>query len=239
MLVSERIAASLLRAAMRSKSFRPSAFLEIPAFAAGNKPLLRFVLESPDDLYFTDACKELSLGFASKVIYLKSEGGSWFSIVKYPTEKTRVLVVIGKDQGACNELLEVETLDASIAGRMLGYPSCCVRAFPSLAEYGGQWGFSLAKTAKVTSEIDALTNRYAAEWGGGSLIGELFPCSLECEQAKSYAMTMYQSANNLGLTRLADWAKNDCLVPVNLSEDGVVTPAQRGGESMLSFVWRE
>jgi hypothetical protein len=235
----EHVASLLLKAAMRSRSFRPSAYLEIPAFALGSKPMLRFVLENPEDANFKEACEALSLGFSSKLIYLKSEGASWFSIVDYPTDKARALIVIGANQNSCDQLLEVETLDASYAGQMLGYPSCCVESFPLLAKHGGQWGHVLAKTADSCSNINALTNRYAAEWGGGSLIGELFPCSLECEHAKYYAINLYQSAINLGLIRLANWAKNDCLVPINLSNDGTVRPMRNSGKAMLSFIWKE
>jgi hypothetical protein len=159
------------------------------------------------------------------------------NLVNYKTDQKRALIVIAHD-GLASILLKAETKDAESAGKLLGYPSCCVGAFAKLAEKGGSWGKALASTARDAQAIDARCNRYAAEWGGIGLLGELFPCSLDCKAAQCYADTLYQSMISLGLQRLAERAKSDSLIPVVLSDDGTVKAVRPETTGCLRFEWK-
>ncbi len=231
------IAAGLLNAAATLTSLRPSVLPEIVAFAAGEKPSLRVVLEPEDESVLLLKASRLGLSVATKPVYLESKGGSWFSLVDHETDRKRALVVIAQGDLA-RKLLHAETCDAEQAGKLLGYPACCVKAFPHLAEKGGLWGRTLASTARDMQAIDARCNRYAAEWGGIGLLGELFPCSLECDAAKNYADRLYQSMVRLGLHHLAERAKSDSLMPVNLSDDGTVNAVSPETAGCLRFKWK-
>jgi hypothetical protein len=231
------IAAGLLNSAAKLSSLRPSVLPEIVAFAAGVKPSLRLVFEPEEEAVFMLEASRLGLSVAIKSVYLESKGGSWFSLVDHETDRKRALVVIAQGDLA-RELLHAETCDAEQAGKLLGYPACCVKAFPQLAEKGGLWGRALATTAQDMQSIDARCNRYAAEWGGIGLLGELFPCSLECDAAKNYADRLYQSMVRLGLHRLAERAKSDSLMPVTLSDDGIVNAVSPETAGCLRFEWK-
>lgn len=233
---STSLAAALLEVAATSRSLRPCALLEVAAFAAGEKPALRFVLDPGDETGFLRTACAFGLDLATRCVFLESRGGSWFSLVPYRTERERLLVVIAAADHA-ERLVEAETLDSERAGVMLGYPACCVKAFQRLAEAGGRWGQALSATAVDARAIDARCNRFAAEWGGIGVMGELFPCSLECEHAKAYGESLYRSTVRLGLHRLAVRAKTDSLRPVVVSDDGTVSVVVPGTTGSLGFVW--
>lgn len=231
------VAAALLQAAAAATSLRPAALPEIAAFALREKPALRFVIEPDDEACFERAAAAVGLECACQSVYLESRGGSWFSLVSHRTEKRRALIVIAP-AGEADRLVRAESEDAERAGVLLGYPRCCVSGFQRLAESGGLWGQALAATATDTRAIDARCNRYAAEWGGIGVLGELFPCSLECELAKDYGERLYQSTLRLGLHRLAERAMQDSLRPVELSDDGTVRVAASGTADCLRFAWK-
>lgn len=231
-------AVALLAAASRCDSLRPCSLLEIAAFAAREKPALRFVLAPDDENHFSSVVPKLGMALVTTPVYLEPRGGSWFSLVQHKTNQRRTLVVIAPDEGA-DLLMEAECTDVERAGDLLGYPRCCVKAFQRLSEHGGQWGQALAATVSKAEFIDARCNRYAAEWGGVGLLGELFPCSLECEQAKEYAERLYRATVQLGLHRLAERAKRDSLRPVALSADGMVSVVAPGTTGSLRFAWNE
>jgi len=235
---STRLAATLLEAAAACPSFRPCALLEIAAFSFSEKPSLRFVVAPDEETHFRSAADSLGLKWASAPVYLEPEGHNWFSIVSRRTNNRRSLVVVTHDVSP-SSLLDAETRDSDLAGSYLGYPPCCVRAFARLTASPGKWAQVLADTARDKSSIDARCNRFAAEWGGIGLLGELFPCSLECNEARGYADRLYMATRRLGLHRLADKARQDSLLPVSISESGeILTPALPGADT-LSFIWNQ
>jgi hypothetical protein len=231
------VATALLEAAAKSASCRPCCLPEIAAFAIGAKPALRLVLDMQDEAHFRGAALSANLELASTSIYLEPKGGSWFSLVKHPTGMQRTLVVIAKERLGASLLIDAESTNSAQAGDLLGYPACCVAAFERFSSEGVEWARALAASARDCRAIDARCNRYAAEWGGIGLLGELFPCSVECEFAMEYAENLYRATLELGLLQIAARAKEDSLRPIAFAEDGTVTVASADASGTLSFVW--
>lgn len=234
MALASRKATILLRAAAKCQSLRPAALLEIAAFAQATKPSLRFVVSAEDSAILQCAAIELGCVTCSRSIYLSAISGSWNDIVPYRTSRQAELVVIADDHMA-DRLLEAELSNSAEAGILLGYPECCVTSLPRLAESPERWPFALLSTG--AARVDARLNRFAAEWGGIGLIGELFPCSLRCCAAASYAQSLYDAARALGLTKLAAAAKSDALESVTITADGLIHRTDSSCAATVEFFW--
>ena len=167
----------------------------------------------------------LGLEVAQRTIWLKYRGGSWTSVVTDATEESARLLVLAR-HGSATDLLNAELENTAAAGAMLGYPACCVHGVLKLGDARARWPSILLEEYESTKPIDARVNRFAAEWGGIGLIGEMFPCSLRCRSAIAYSQSLYNSAIELGLARLADAARADALKPVFVSSDGVIQLAK-------------
>ncbi|MBZ9864236.1 DUF483 domain-containing protein [Mesorhizobium sp. CA15] len=232
MLSDFQVAADLLRAAASCRSLRPAVLPEIAAFANAAKPSLRFVVSSSDAARLQAASTGLGMAVRTKRVFLAPKGNGWSQVVSTPTKRCRDLIVITRDNSA-ERLLDAELLDPIQAGLLLGYPECCVRAVSGIAAASDKWALHLLKDAD--RPINARLNRFAAEWGGIGLIGELFPCSLHCSVAVGYAESLYRSTVSLGLDRLAEAAKSDALASVDVSASGRISRAKTKGT--VEFYW--
>jgi hypothetical protein len=131
------------------------------------------------------------------------------------------------------DLANAELSDSAAAGRLLGYPECCVEAISVIAGASSQWALHLLRGH--AAPVDARLNRFAAEWGGIGLLGELFPCSLHCRAAAAYAQSLYDAMTSIGMRKLADAARADALTPVDISPQGRISRATSGGS--VEFYW--
>jgi hypothetical protein len=194
------------------------------------------VLDEPDACRLLVACRAVGVPEAHRRVYLLSRGGTWTQVVQHETESSSTLVTLASTSTVAQKLLRMELHDAQAAGRELGYPACCVDAFARLIEAGSQWPFSLLATAaSPTARVNMRCNRFAADWGGMGLIGELFPCSLECAAAAAYADNLLGAARRAGLARLCDRAESDALTPVEILSDGTITTHCEGLGRCVEF----
>ena len=233
---ANKVASSLLRAAAACEGLRPSNLLEITAFAVGTKSALRFVLSSEDADVVSHAAHEAQIRHSRRSIGLQRSQNGWAQIVPSATSERAQLLVLSSQLDP-EEILTAETSNAAQAGLFLGYPECCVRALPQIDARGPQWPFVFISATGPSEIVDARLNRFAAEWGGIGLLGELFPCSLSCENAKHYADQLHASAVALGLVRLADTAVEHALMPVSIANDGTVAHGDKGGGRLVTFRW--
>jgi hypothetical protein len=210
--------------------------LEIAGFSYGSKPALRFVVDKEDSITLLTAAAEIKLPSCAQQVYLQNQGGSWTELVSEPTACAAELVVISHSSNA-SEILGAELTDPVAAGKLLGYPECCAQSVTILSSIARDWPLKLLSGLPSGSFVNARLNRFAAEWGGTSLIGELFPCCLECRAAAAYSQSLYDAACALGLTRLAAAALSDSLVPVHLGKDGVISPVDKSRDPSIEFFW--
>ncbi len=230
-------AATLLRAASKITSLRPSALPEIAAFCARVKPSLRLVLHPEDAVVVAHAVEEADFRYATRMAHVEHKGGTWSSLVAGTGDETVSVLTVAESQSVAAEVLDAEFADLRHAGRLLGYPECCVLAFPELSEAGGDWPFAMLSDLPPDSPLDARLNRFAAEWGGIGLLGEMYPCSLKCAAATDYANRIHAATVSLGLQKLADTAVADALCPIVISDDGSIRPAEDTDANPVRFRW--
>ncbi len=230
-------AVALFRTASKTSSLRPSALLEIAALCAGVKPSLRLVLNPEDSDMIAAAVEKAGLQSAVRGARVQHEGGTWSSLVEGGGGERVSVVAISESPSAASEVLAAEFSDPELAGRLLGYPQCCVLALPRLSEAGGRWPFALLQDRASPLPIDARLNRFAAEWGGIGLLGEMFPCSLECTAAAEYAGRIHSATVEMGLIKLAGRAVEDALQPVVIDRHGSARPANDTDVDAVRFRW--
>jgi hypothetical protein len=201
----------------------------------GLKPSLRFIVDRNDAADLGQAARRSSLGFASKDVWLRKRGGTWANIVDADGDFISTMAVITR-QTSAEHLLETEQADAQSAGALLGYPACCVRAVARHDAAGALWPLQFLSGLSPVHKIDSRLNRMAAEWGGVGLLGELFPCSPDCQAALMYGQSLYQSALDLGLRRLAEKARADAIKPVFILADGSITLQNHPDAKTVDFV---
>jgi hypothetical protein len=233
MTLAAREAAALLRSAAACDSLRPAAMLEIAAFAHGSKPSLRFVVSRRDAALLLEVSRAQGLATCSRRVFLSAASGTWSEIVSHRTETAAELVVIDRDNAT--RILRAELSNSTEAGLLLGYPECCVRSLPNLARAAAKWPFALLSC--TDARVDARLNRFAAEWGGIGLIGELFPCSLNCPAATSYSQSLYDAACTLGLVKLAASARTDALERVYIDANGSISRTSSDSAATVEFFW--
>jgi len=226
------VATGLIRAAVSCSSLRPAVLLEIAGFACNRKPALRFVVDEVDAKSLVKAAEALELYSCINKIFISEKRNGWSEIVSTPTPVSQSLICIDHD-GRAEKLMDAELADGNQAGLMLGYPVCCVKALAETSAAAENWAIRLLCDAKIP--VNARLNRFAAEWGGIGLIGELFPCSLECRHATAYAQSLYDSAVELGLGRLASAAKTDAMSSVVVEKNGSIHKSEVTGS--VEFFW--
>ena len=169
---------------------------------------------------------ESNLHFLYDKIYVEEKGNTWATIHSEKTNNTlskNYLITIGKSK---NETFlahkyEIEGNTTEI-GRLLGYPSCCVKAYDIISNFFEKWPLYYLNIDGPGLHSN-LANRLAIAWGGISPIGELYPCSLECQNAKKLGQSFFSATKELGFSKLHQelllYSKNN----VEISKDGVVS----------------
>ena len=80
------------------------------------------------------------------------------------------------------------------------------------------------------------TNRFPITWGGISIIGELFPCSLSCPNAIKYSKTMHSDVINFGFNEIAKVMVEHALKPIYINEEnGSISTIFKEGTDIIKF----
>ena len=200
---------------------------EIILFICSNKKVLRLI--TCDSLIKNQIEKfaiESNLHFLYDKIYVEERGNTWATIHSEKTSKTlsiNYLVTIGKlkNETYMAHECEIEGNTTEI-GRLLGYPSCCVKAYDIISNFFEKWPLYYLNTDGPGLHSN-LANRLTIAWGGISPIGELYPCSLECQNAKKLGQNFFRVTKKLGLLKLHQellfFSKNN----VEISQEGAVS----------------
>ena len=79
-------------------------------------------------------------------------------------------------------------------------------------------------------------NRFPIVWGGVSVVGELFPCSLNCNAAKTYGQNMLDDMDAFGFKKIkeaiVDHSKRSVFVN---KEDGEISVTKEAGFEEIVF----
>lgn len=196
-------------------------------FFSGEKPAARLVLEER-------ICSELHarmrfLGHSCAIgrVHVSHVGSHWGQISNCDPssegiEAQQVLVLSTTDAHAAS-VLEMElTGDSREAGAALGYPSCCIAGYPSLANQAEQWPTVMLARSEATLSTSVWCNRLASLWGGTCPTGELFPCQLHCPQAIQLGKRADGLLREHGFQLIADEILSQAARPIQLLDGEVV-----------------
>ena len=160
-------------------------------FFSGEKDAVRLVIR---DHTLKQLQHELDLmGYASAnaPIDIKQVGAHWGQVESHqssndsrPSPTTHSVLVLSRHKLDALQILDEELSGESMdSGRRLGYPECCVAAYPALANRASDWPTALLSRTSVPWSVSMWCNRLASLWGGTCPTGELFPCNLQCPAA--------------------------------------------------------
>jgi hypothetical protein len=113
------------------------------------------------------------------------------------------MLSITKNQNILKEFIEAEIYGDTIkAGNLLGYPKCCVNAFEHIGSLGSKWAIHYLDDYLKNKKASPYCNRFPIFFNSISPIGELFPCSLNCDNAQNYARLMLNDMKSVGFSKL-------------------------------------
>jgi hypothetical protein len=177
------------------------------AFFNGDKRATRLVLTEHVAESMVELFESLGYQTASTAIGLEYVGATWGELrpMSGGSKSPSRLVVAAASAEDAKLVLNLELNgDSSDAGHALGYPACCVEAYPDLARARAGWGEKLLTRSSTRLTTSMWCNRLASLWGGTCSIGELFPCDLLCAHAIELGRRADQLLRTHGFDLLAD-----------------------------------
>ena len=100
----------------------------------------------------------------------------------------------------------------------------------------GKWATFYLNDYRNNVSANYFTNRFPITWGGISIIGELFPCSLICPSAIKYSKTMHSDVINFGFNEIAKVMVEHALKPIYINEeDGSISTIFKEGTDLIKF----
>jgi len=203
---------------------------EIILFTCSINQVLRFVVTSDFASQIQNTLNDTGLYFYSGNLYLSRKINGWTSIsndsMNNKDYEIETLLVMGYDDSSVKDCYEKELNgDFHNSGKYFNYPDCCITNYPLISSSEENWANTILELSG-DGPYPCWSNRLATGWGGTSLSGELFPCSLHCEHANEIGKSTYNSLKELGLKRLAEEFLQQSLFPVIIHMNGKVERAE-------------
>ncbi len=160
-------------------------------FFAGEKPAVRIVVKDRTLHKLRPKLNAMGYASADAPIAVKQIGPNWGQLEPVdpssssgPVLPTHRIVLISQQKSCAAQILEEEMSGESTeSGRQLGYPECCVAAYPALARSASDWPTVMLSRSRPSLSVSMWCNRLSSLWGGACPTGELYPCSLRCSAA--------------------------------------------------------
>ena len=198
-------------------------------FSSGKKNLLRFSVEYFDLQKIESFANRHSLHYDYASFYVNTNGNNWSTLVSESPKEQNLnfqkiyIATIGKKKTLVKNCLDAEiNFDFEKAGIILGYPDCCVRAYPEIDNYKEKW-VSYYFNKHPNSQQNYLNNRTASVYGYGSFIGEFFPCSLECLKTREISATSERLMKINGYFDIQKLFKSHSKTPIYLNDDETIS----------------
>lgn len=225
---------------LQKDKFFPLALLpHLILFFAGDKPALRLVLRNDIAASFEQFAVNLEYRCAHAPVAISNVGEQWGQVDRTRTDSealaTHRILVVSFDLKLSEHTLDQELYGESFeVGRILGYPECCVDAYPSLAREAQRWPDALMARSPDPTTVSMWCNRLASIWGGTCPTGELFPCSLRCPNAIHYGQLADTLLRRHGFAPLAEEICRQGSRPIYLLDGEVVAgkPASAGAREI-------
>ena len=198
---------------------------EIILFTCGINRVLRLVVK-PDFAsqiqrsFITD-----NLYFLSGKSYLSVKDNGWVSISNIPIDsemRTQTLLVLGNKKSDVRDCFENELNgEFRISGKYFNYPDCCINSYPSISSSQDKWANTLIENSGP-GPYPCWANRLATGWGGACFSGELFPCSLHCQNAIAIGRKTYNCLLDIGFEKLSREFLKQSLNPLIVNNNGKI-----------------
>ena len=178
-------------------------------FFCGEKAAVRLVLPDAIARGVDAVFSEMGYCGAMSPISITAIGEHWGQLEHAPdagpwTGFTHQVLVFGETDEVVSQALAEELKgDSAVVGRLLGYPECCVDAYPALSQAASCWPAYLIERTSPPRTVSMWCNRLASLWGGTCPTGELFPCSLTCPNAVQYGQRADKLLRDHGFGPLA------------------------------------
>lgn len=199
-------------------------------FFSGEKDAVRLVLRDHTLKQLRHELDGMGYASADAPIGIKQVGAHWGQVESPQSSNaarslptTHSVLVLSRYKSDALEVLNEELSGESMeSGRRLGYPECCVAAYPALASRASDWPMALLSRACVPWSVSMWCNRLASQWGGACPTGELYPCNLQCPAAIQLGKRADFLLRQHGFAELADEICRQASRPLYLIDDEIV-----------------
>lgn len=199
-------------------------------FFSGEKDAVRLVLRDHTLKQLHHELDGMGYASADAPIDIRLVGAHWGQIESAQSTKTarpsptaHSILVISRHKSDALQILDEELSGESMeSGRRLGYPECCVAAYPAMASRAADWPVAMLSRASVPWSVSMWCNRLASLWGGACPTGELYPCNLQCPAAIQLGKRADSLLRRHGFAELADEICRQASRPLYLLDNEIV-----------------
>lgn len=187
-------------------------------FVTNKKRVVRFSVNSTDFKNLQEICIKHGVPYNYLVFYTQDFGNGWTSIASQKIkmneyDEETIVFVIGKAKRDVDDCIKAESEnDFTKAGILLNYPQCCIKSYLEIEPLKQNWYKYYLDINECRFPLWA--NRLNTIFGGGSFIGELFPCSLNCKNAIEIGKEANRSMISIGFNSLSKLFIEHCSAPI-------------------------
>lgn len=208
-----------------------SVFPEFISFLRGRKRILRIVVDDCNQSFDDSLFYKYGLYVSQVDLFSSKQKNSFGSLVPeiddrdYKHFNKVKMFSISKFEKELNDFQQAELFgDVEKAGAYLGYPTCCVKNISIINSLQGLWATFYLEDFIRNSEANLFTNRFPITWGGISIVGELFPCSLSCKKAIEYGKGLHNEVKTYGFGKISEVMLYHATNPIYInSADGGIS----------------
>lgn len=207
-----------------------SVFPEFISFLRGNKSILRIVVDDNGKPFNIPLFLENGFYVSQKELFSSKQKNSFGSLVTNLEDgdlenyNKVIMFSISRLKSELEDFEKAELYgDVEMAGQYLGYPSCCIKNIEVINSLSDLWAIHYLDDYARFNNASLFTNRFPITWGGMSIVGELFPCSLSCINAINYGKALLKDVKKMGYTSISEVMISHAKTPIyiNPADGGV------------------
>jgi len=198
-----------------------SVFPEFISFLRGRKRILRIVIDDNGKSFNTPLFLKNGFHVNEVELFCSKQKNSFGSLVPQIVEGNEdnyskvKMFSISKFKVELKDFEKAELYgDVEKAGEYLGYPICCIKNISNINILKEMWANFYLKDYTKMKNANLFTNRFPITWGGMSIIGELFPCSLTCKNAIEYGKGLHNDVKSFGYSKISETLISHAKTPI-------------------------
>lgn len=213
-----------------TKRFTAQNVIEALAVLSGIKPVLRMLLDGHTHPHIHNMLSSLGLccirsRSVERVMYITEMGDSYSGKAEDTGNADDLFVVMAaRSRDLAERAVECEGSAelGSELGVLLGYPSCCVKAYENISQ-NCDWVESLFKQSPPAASYPSPSNKLSYLFMERSLIYDYFPCSLNCPDTARLSANVHQMLSDEGMGAVANQMLNQMTTPIFLKNGVIVS----------------